>query len=554
MILVCMVVYNLNLKFLFPHQVGDTTPNRVLPFAILSGNGFYLDDFVGLMKANPYETYYVTKFASHYLSTFPITTGVMALPFYVPAYLFLKATNNSDAGTLYLWSFWLEKLAAGVMATVSVVVMYYLIKKISGKVRVAVIFSLIFAFATQTFSISSQYLWQHGPANLWLALSLLCVFLGYTHEKGWGRGRWLILSTLFSIVSFFMRLTFVLFAIILLVAIHVSEKRGRWVYWALLMTGGLLLVLFNITFYQSIVGGYKMFAHQWEPSNYLAIFLSLLVSPSRGLLFYTPFFLFSLLAIMYWRNIKRLALAPKIVFCISYAYAVCLIAVNSFHNWWWSGHSWGNRYLTDIAVPATVLLYYFFHFCRIRFLRVVAILSIVYSVFTQIVGVFYYPRGLWDEYPVDIDQATGRLWNLQDNPLLRNVLMGLDLSGYYRAYYYVTGQRGVFYQVNQKKCGLKQLARSKRMGYSTVLLSLTNLSTVDWITTGEYPLTFVQITPQDQGGLVPATLLPPVIESGQTAFVTLIFPHYISVPEGTFVTLTQDWVNSWSDYCQVEII
>ena len=49
----------------------------------------------------------------------------------------------------------------------------------------------------------------------------------------------------------------------------------------------------------------------------------------------------------------------------------------------------------------------------------------LYSVFVQGVGVFFYPKGHWDSTPTSVDNAPDRLWEWQDNPIVRTVRGGL---------------------------------------------------------------------------------------------------------------------------------
>ena len=55
--------------------------------------------------------------------------------------------------------------------------------------------------------------------------------------------------------------------------------------------------------------------------------------------------------------------------------------------------------------------------------RSFAILAI-YGCLIQALGVYFYPKGHWDNLPVSVDQAPGRLWSWSDNPIGRTAAGG----------------------------------------------------------------------------------------------------------------------------------
>ena len=64
---------------------GDTEPNRYLPVSILRDGSFYLDGFPFLYT--PKVPYYVRHFRDHYVSCYPVSGAVLAVPIYLPAVL-----------------------------------------------------------------------------------------------------------------------------------------------------------------------------------------------------------------------------------------------------------------------------------------------------------------------------------------------------------------------------------------------------------------------------------------------------------------------------------
>jgi hypothetical protein len=54
----------------------------------------------------------------------------------------------------------------------------------------------------------------------------------------------------------------------------------------------------------------------------------------------------------------------------------------------------------------------------------------VYSVLTQMVGVFFYPNGHWDSLPNPVNGTNGRMWNWRDNPIGRSLQGGFYWQPY----------------------------------------------------------------------------------------------------------------------------
>ena len=54
----------------------------------------------------------------------------------------------------------------------------------------------------------------------------------------------------------------------------------------------------------------------------------------------------------------------------------------------------------------------------------------VYCVLIQAIGAYCYPKGHWDNSPVNINRSRERLWNWADNPIIRTVRGGIAWEPY----------------------------------------------------------------------------------------------------------------------------
>lgn len=344
------IIYNLNFNIV---GSSDSLPARVLPFNILSGKGIYLDEYVNFLTG---DLYYLYKFNNHYITAYPTIMGILPLPVYLPMYIYMELSGLTNSENLFKASFFLEKISASIIASLSVCLMYLLFYKISKNNKFSLLFSFIFAFATQTFSISSQALWQHGGANLFLIISLILYVQALKTSST--RTLYFILALLFAIFSFWTRLNFFIYLITILGLIIWIDRKKTILYLMVALLGLLILVSFNLYFYNSIIGGYAQTSRVVEGGNFWSGLLELLFSPSRGTLFYTPFFFFSFLSLIFVKKIIN-NFVYKYIFLLAFLYFVLGATLNFFWGGWWGGWSWGNRLLTDIAVPAVLLSYFF---------------------------------------------------------------------------------------------------------------------------------------------------------------------------------------------------
>src|SRR5260221_4771197 len=426
----CLLVFNLNRSVLSSIRLSeDAIPATLLPFNLLDGKGLYFDTYIHEFKKSSTYIYFFQHYKNHYVSFYPFFSGFIALPLYLPVYILLGRYNLTGMENLLNWSFLMGKISASFFASLSVGLLFLLLQKLFGNKKLSIAFSLIFAFATQTFSISSQVLWQHGVANLFLILSLFF----YVRNKKAG-------SLFFAVCSFWARLTYFPYLIVLLTAVAVSSKRKLEIAILLLISvlGVSALLLFNFFYTGSVLGGYANSSKAQLGS--IVNILGVIFSPARGLIFYSPIFIFGIIGIG-WVFYKRykLSIPLKNVLLINSFYLVSVILINALFLYWWGGNSWGSRLLTDSTVCAVILSAFLYREIKNLFFKIFFWLLILYSVGIQIIGVFYFPRGSLNEYPDNVDTHQERLWDFQDNPITRSFLTGPEIAPFAKWVYFFQG-------------------------------------------------------------------------------------------------------------------
>jgi hypothetical protein len=149
-------VYNLNFQRI---AAGDTVAASLLPFSIWMDGSLTADRFYPyLAKHAPSQTQGFQIMDGRAYSGYPVALPLLLTPLYAPVALLARAAEW-DPGRTVLMAGVLEKLTASLIAAFSVTLFYLLTCR-------------LYAFATETWSVSSQALWQHGGGELGVILGL----------------------------------------------------------------------------------------------------------------------------------------------------------------------------------------------------------------------------------------------------------------------------------------------------------------------------------------------------------------------------------------------
>jgi len=204
--------------------------------------------------------------------------------------------------------------------------------------------------------------------------------------------------------------------------------RRRWksllLFLAPLAGLGSLVLAYNLYFFARPLGGYPALslvrdsgsAHFPILKRFVDGLLGSLVSPSRGLLVYTPWTVCAFWgAARLWKQNSPSWIRPLIV-----AMAATLV-VQVGGGDWWGGFCFGPRYLTDLLPFMTWFLVPVLDSIRVRHgLRLVFAATVAIALWVQVVGAFYYPAGNWDGRPVNVSFEPKRCWDWSDTQLLRS--------------------------------------------------------------------------------------------------------------------------------------
>lgn len=391
---------------------GDTLAARYIPVSILTQFDFDLDEFAELYDdaavrryghGNPLPYFLVHR--NGYYSQYSPGSALAAVPVYAIPVL---------AGKTEPWHLKrLEKIAAASITALSAVFLFWALRRLIAA-GWAVAVTLAYAFGSSSFSVSSQALWQHGPSQLFLALSLWLLV------KGRADSSYIPYAGLTLASSVVMRPTDALLA--LAVGLYVLQKhRSHFVWFAMLALPPLaFLVAYNWLLLGSLVGyPDKVHLPIWSTPLWQGL-TGLLFSPGRGLFVYSPVFLLSLVGLAVgWRRgdglLKYLA-----------GGALAVVLLYSKHFQWWGGWCYGPRYLADLTPILAFCAYPIFAPPTRRLHKVAFVFLALLSIGAHTVGT-YWNDGRWDGRP-NVNRNVHRLWDWRDNPILH-----CSRIAYYRA-------------------------------------------------------------------------------------------------------------------------
>ena len=380
----CMLIYNANRRAI---SAGDTYPARYLPFAIVQYHTVFMNPIAKVAAQGRGDgAFWILPMPSgHIISLYPVVTPLLVAPLYLPAVAYLHWRGWTDVRLDYIAKL-MEKLSASLMAALSVSLLYLLLRRRTTQ-RNALLLAFAFAFGTTTWMVSSQALWQHGTAQLMVIIVLLLETAPCSTPRA------VIAGLLCGLIACNRPPDVILGAALGAYALYWAGRR-RWAALAASALFPMLLLLFyNLRFGGNIFGGYgvigrsRFFSHPM-----LKGIAGLLVSPTHGLLIFSPFLLFLVLALRWTprgrdERILTLTLTAGVVIQI-----VLYAKVD-----WRGGLSWGPRYMTDLLPFLIWMLVPVVEGVRAAG-RTIFVIAICVSVVLEAIGAFTYNG--WNDLPI----------------------------------------------------------------------------------------------------------------------------------------------------------
>jgi hypothetical protein len=422
--LLLFILFNSNLRH---GSSVDTIPNTALPLSILKEGNVNLNEYRTLLdnSKNTLEAGFIFGAiqirGEDIISSYPIGASLLAIPFYFIADI---------SGNLSSWHDYrvAAKISSSAMVALSASFLFLSLAQLTAY-KPALIITLLYGAGTSMWSIVSQDLWQHGPGIMCLSAAIFCLLRLKNKPESRCLPLLISLALSFSVVC---RLLNAIPAA--LIAFHMLVRhRNNLIYFILpaaVIAGSLLW--FNISTYGSITGGYDaIYTSQWHGWRNLQStglystpiiygLSSILFSPNKGLLIYSPYLIYAFTAIIWilWRQCTLFSL-------ILIGWVLCILVLLAKNTLWWGGTAFGPRYLSEILLPLSLLLAVGWQaITKYQLSRVAFIALAALSISIQMVGAYRSPCG-WADAPTWADHHPERHWDWSDSQIERCLRQGV---------------------------------------------------------------------------------------------------------------------------------
>jgi len=371
---------------------GDVVPAMFLPMAILLHHTVSFDALGIPGISDPSLAYAFPVVNGYHYSWFPIVTPVLSTPLYALSYA-LALLTGSPVNITYLIP--LAKTVAAIIAALSCVFVYLAAKDLFSR-NAALATTLVYAFATSTWSVSSQAPWQHGTVELLLSMM---IWLVIGNERIPSRRNIVLLGILAGLFVF-NRPPEAMLLIPLAGYVIWYERKNLPLFGTAAAAAGLPFLLYNFLIFGSVLGGYQgnLPVFSFGIAS-LANFAGLLIAPNVGLFIYSPVLVLSVLGYV---NLNSIAPGRIRQLLVAFGPAIVLeIFVYCFFSGWDASvaYSYGQRYLTGFLPVLAIYLGIVISSLgpaerpdmRVQALRTAFVVLVVLSVAIQAIGVFLYP-------------------------------------------------------------------------------------------------------------------------------------------------------------------
>ncbi|NMB91485.1 hypothetical protein GYA37_01395 [candidate division WWE3 bacterium] len=408
-------------------QSEDTIPTMFLPVAIIKEKTMNLDSYYWMMLGKyPHPDdksfirgltpFYLKKIGNHYVSAFPIITALISLPIY---FLPLKLGMPITWDNLII----LSKISSSLIVSLSGVFLYILLRKhFLNDEKKASLLTYVYLFGTVNYAMISQSMWQHGTLMLFSILGLYFI-LEFLKENKFKPSN-AFLGGLFYGLAILSRPTAALaFALVLVLMLVKIRNIKNYIKANIFVFAGIALnILFflwyNNKYYIGIQNqGYSSQIFSSWLSPFPISLIGVWLSPSKGILVYSPIFIFSFVG--FYIAMKK-GVEENSQYLIYFLVVVLHTLIISFWKHWYGGYSFGYRMSSDIIPYLILLMVPFLNSSFYEKYQKLFLFLFTISVFVQIFGIIFFD-GIWHAAYDRGFRDTSWLWSLKDSEFMFNI-------------------------------------------------------------------------------------------------------------------------------------
>lgn len=385
--------------------VSDTIWNVPTTISVLKTGNFDLDEYPDLIAER--FGYAIRNSNGHLYNYFPVGVSILAIP-----QVFLLMQINGTREILRHVSEAERFIAASWTALAAL----FLFQALRGRydLRTALSFSLLFAFCTPVLSTASRALWQQTGLLLVNSI-LLRIFTGELRAKR----DYFLLGALCGF-ALWIRPTSVLVSVCLFFGVLKTKPKESLRILMAAIPFLLAFLAFNWDLYDSTLPPYyredgeRIFTF----STFAEAFLGHWISPSRGLLVWSPFLILS-----FFGMFSAVRDKGPIQAVLSASILLHLLVISGFDSWW-GGHSVGPRLWTE-TIPFLIWFAargyedFFSSFRNSTSLRRIWIFLCILSLTFHLRASVDPGPSLWNRFPKDVDSDPNRVWDWKDPQFLR---------------------------------------------------------------------------------------------------------------------------------------
>jgi hypothetical protein len=403
-----LVLYNANGR-----EIGsyDSQPTKYAARELLLRGTLSLNHVVGRTPQLTERSAFVLARDGRYRSAYSPVPAVVAATIMWPLWKARLFDVNAPLAASFIAS-----TASSLLVAAAVALVFLTARRVTSRGRAAFV-AVAGGAGTGLWSTASQTLWQHETAIFGLMLAVFALTspdLRTRQAVVIGIGLGLAAASRMQLGA----------AVVVLIAATTWIAGWRYGIAAAAVTAAIVMpvLITNLRWFGSFLGAAPMLealhesVHGTTESFKLQSegFAGLLISPSRGLLIFSPVVAFVAAGVRIpgregWRSAATWCLAAAAVQFVVYgSYTV-----------WWGGHTFGPRYMLDVVpmlVPAAAVAA---ATVRRPATITLAALALAWSVGIAALGAFTYPNDGWNSNPQDIDRDHARLWAWSDNQIVR---------------------------------------------------------------------------------------------------------------------------------------
>jgi hypothetical protein len=343
-----------------------------------------------------------------FVNTFGPGAGLTALPVFAVLHLAVGGDLRTHPAAMWYGA----KVVASLLVAGSAVFVFLTARAFVTTAPAALI-ALAYGLGTGVWSTSSQTLWQHGPNEFFLAMG--AYFLTRA-ERTWKHAAVCGLALSAAVAC---RPTSVVVAaavgVYLLVRLVIARRKTLLPYVLAALPIAVLLASYN-TYYlgkpwefgQAKVGHEVALSKTGSPELWQTPLLvgaaGLMVSPSRGLLVFSPLMVFALVGlVLLWTRRRYAVLWP-----LAAGMGVLLVVAFKWFDWW-GGWCYGPRPIVDtMPFLALMLIPVIGWVCRHKAALAVFLVLLAWSAGMQALGALTYDMFGWNKRAVAEVYVAGR--------------------------------------------------------------------------------------------------------------------------------------------------